>query len=105
MCADYNDANHHPVVRFSDEKTDTKAVRYVDAKPGDRLQFDFSGSYDPDGNEISYRLYVYDDATDCGQRIEVSDAATARPSLSIPESVSKLRYTLFRKLQTTAVRL
>lgn len=98
VCADNNDANHHPVVRFSDEKTDTKAVRYVDAKPGDRLQFDFSGSYDPDGNEISYRLYVYDDATDCDQRLEVSDAATARPSLSIPESVSKATIHLIQEV-------
>lgn len=89
VCSSYKDANHHPVVRFSDENADTKAVRYVDAKPGERLQLDFSGSYDPDGNDISYSLYVYDDATYCSQRFTVYNATTVRPYFDIPKSVSK----------------
>lgn len=89
VCADYKAANHHPVARLKDEKTGTKAVRYVDVCPGDSLKFDFSDSYDPDGDIVSFNFYTYDDVTDCNERITVCNANTARPYFVVPESAAK----------------
>lgn len=98
VSSSYKDANHHPVVRFKDEDADSKAVRYVDARPGDSLQFDFSGTYDPDGNPVNFSLYVYDEAISCKELPVVSNAHTARPSLLIPKSATNATIHLIQEV-------
>ncbi len=55
----YADANHHPEVTLN--KSAGTAPLVIHAKPGEKLTFDTSGSSDPDGDNLSYKWFVYDE--------------------------------------------
>jgi hypothetical protein len=49
---EYNDANHPPVPKLSNEE-------YMKVKSGDRVNLSAEGSSDPDGDNLSYKWFVY----------------------------------------------
>lgn len=51
----YEKANHPPIVKINHPD-------YIEAKPGDIIHLDATGSFDPDGDELSYHWFCYNEA-------------------------------------------
>lgn len=56
----YEEANHNPKAVVNGFKG--KSVLKVAAAPGERISLDASGSSDPDGDQLSYKWWVYPEA-------------------------------------------
>jgi len=56
----YDEANHNPVAAINGHKG--KEVLETTASPGDIIKLDASGSTDPDGDDLSYKWWVYPEA-------------------------------------------
>jgi len=56
----YEEANHNPVAVIDGD--DVRQIINRSAQPGDILVFDASGSFDPDGDSIAYKWFVYPEA-------------------------------------------
>lgn len=59
----YENANHHPIILIDDEKFPTRDVLNMNVKAGQRIIFNVKDSYDPDGNNLSFRGYLYKEAS------------------------------------------
>lgn len=53
----YKEANHHPVAVIRNDENGYDME--ISARRGQRLAFDASSSYDPDGNGLHYKWYIY----------------------------------------------
>ena len=60
----YDNANHNPIV-IVNGSTD-KLPFYIDVKAGQKLTFNASESYDPDGNDLHYKWFFYDEISYMG---------------------------------------
>ncbi|MDX2429378.1 MAG: DUF1593 domain-containing protein [Bacteroides sp.] len=78
----YEEANHHPVAAFAGDKTDQ--IVYLDASPGEVLQLDASASTDPDGDELFYSWWIYEEAGTYPGKVLIRDPAAALASLEVP---------------------
>lgn len=65
---DYKNANHPPVVKLGHDV-------FLKAKKGDKINLSAIGSYDPDGNALSYNWFFYQEAGSMG----VSSAISGQP--------------------------
>ena len=79
---DFAEANHNPVAAFNGDTSDT--IIELDAKPGETLTLDASKSSDPDGDELSIKWWVYQEAGTYEKLIAIADATSARTILEIP---------------------
>lgn len=83
--ANYNEANHHPVIKFSGD-TSTDAI-YLSAEPGEQINLDASESYDPDDNTLQYEWIFYKEPSTYKKDIELN-TSDANLSFRIPEDAS-----------------
>ncbi len=56
----FEDANHNPVVVVNGDKTENP-VR-IAVKAGEKVELDATGTRDPDGDDLTYRWFVYTEA-------------------------------------------
>ena len=56
----FEDANHNPVVIVNGDRTKKPVAMVV--KSGERVDLDAAGTHDPDGNDLTYRWFVYPEA-------------------------------------------
>jgi hypothetical protein len=56
----FEKANHNPIVVFQSDRS--KAVARMRVTSGQRVNLSAAGTYDPDGNGLSYRWFVYKEA-------------------------------------------
>ncbi len=56
----FDTANHNPVAAFDNDKS--KAVVNLTVKPKETVKLSAAGTYDPDGDKVSYRWFVYKEA-------------------------------------------
>lgn len=61
MESDFQKANHHPVIVINGAK-DLTPVR-IDAEAGSTITLDATGTYDPDGNALTYKWWHYREPT------------------------------------------
>ncbi len=80
-----NQANHPPIVVLDNDST--AAVKYLEAKPGDRLSFSVAASFDPDGDELNYQWWVYPEAGTYAGAISLPKATESEIELSIPKDL------------------
>jgi Protein of unknown function (DUF1593) len=73
----FAEANHPPVVRISGQST-------RQAKPGESIALDASGTTDPDGNDLTFEwsIYPHDPEVVTGVMIRGGDTATPRIEVS-----------------------
>jgi len=75
-------ANHNPVAVLAGDKS--KAVAHLTVPPGQAVALDASGSYDPDGDRISFRWFVYKEAGSYRGNVDIEKYATAVAQLTTP---------------------
>ncbi|MBP7050601.1 MAG: DUF1593 domain-containing protein [Phycisphaerae bacterium] len=80
----YEKANHNPAAVVRGDKT--KAVVNLTVRPGQIVTLDASGSYDPDGDEISCRWFVYAEAGTYRGTVEIERPAMALARVAVPKT-------------------
>jgi hypothetical protein len=85
---DYKNTNHNPVAFVNGDET--KNVLYITALPGSSLKINTKGSYDPDGDELSYDWWIYKEASTFQGDVTIKKTSSKNPILEIPaESIGK----------------
>jgi hypothetical protein len=57
------------------------------ARPGERIELDASGSYDPDGDTLRLHWFFYREASSYAGNIEIADAGGARQTMVVPDDL------------------
>ncbi|GJM36548.1 MAG: hypothetical protein DHS20C18_55490 [Saprospiraceae bacterium] len=73
----YEDANHPPVVVLDHPLN-------LNAKANDTIKFSAKGTHDPDGDELTYRWWQYEEADRYEGIIEIQNADKQNSSLKVP---------------------
>jgi len=68
---DYAHANHNPIIKLTHSENLT-------VKSGEWFRLDATGSYDPDGDNLSYLWFCYPEAGTCGKNHDVEGAENIR---------------------------
>lgn len=72
----YDEANHQPIVKCN--------LKDVNAKPGAKLRLSAKGTTDPDGDQLSYRWWVYQEASSYKTEMKITNSNQQRASLIVP---------------------
>ncbi|HEX2528778.1 MAG TPA: nucleoside hydrolase-like domain-containing protein [Geminicoccus sp.] len=75
---DYDDANHPPIVAMDGETSRA-------ARSGDKITLDASASVDPDDDRLSYRWWIYKEASSLSDGLEITDSDSAVATVVVPE--------------------
>lgn len=79
-------ANHPPIVALDDDFS--TQVIYIYAKPGDLLSFSANKSYDPDGDKLTYKWWVYSEAGTYKNEIFLKNAEKPRLKFKVPNDLN-----------------
>ena len=82
----FEEANHHPVAALNGSLR--KRILWMPVSPDERIEFDASASRDPDGDELEYRWWIYQEAGTYSGELKVEGAQTERAVLVVPEDAS-----------------
>ncbi|QRX63518.1 DUF1593 domain-containing protein [Dysgonomonadaceae bacterium zrk40] len=83
---DYYAVNHHPVAIVDGDNS--LQCLYRSAKAGDVLTFDASGSKDPDGDQLDYNWFVYDEPSTYKGATSVVECAASKCKIVVPSDAS-----------------
>lgn len=97
----FSDANHHPVVVFENDSTFNFSSKTVEA--GEVLQLNASSSYDPDGNNLYYNWYVYEEPGTYKGVVEIESDKQGMCVLHIPEDATGKDFHLILELNDDGV--
>lgn len=78
----FESANHPPKAVVHGRKVQT-------VKVGSIVRLNASGSFDPDGNELTYSWWQYEDADDCSEKVIIKDGALEYASFVVPNEPGK----------------
>lgn len=78
----FEEANHPPSVKLQDPLD-------ISAQPGDKIELNASNSYDPDGDELSFKWWQYSEADTLGENIKIDRPEGVTTSFTIPENSIK----------------
>lgn len=90
-------ANHNPVAVISDDTT--RKVLYQKVQAGKAIKVSAKGSYDPDGDELSYRWWIYQDAGTYEGDIAIINPQSKQTVIKIPEDAAGKSIHLILTLQ------
>jgi hypothetical protein len=80
--SDYSKVNHHPVAVINTDTT--RHIIEVSAAAGEQLTFDASGSFDPDGNQLSFKWEFYKEPSSSGSLSMAADDENAAVTVTLP---------------------
>lgn len=69
----YENANHHPVIMINDEAEPTSAPLVIIVSPQDQVSINVGRSYDPDGDSLSFKAYLYQEASNYRHDIAIDN--------------------------------
>ena len=78
----YDEANHQPTVKL-DHNLD------LTAKPGMTVKLSAKGTYDPDGDELIYNWWFYEEASNYNREIEIKYSDNIDATLIVPNDIDK----------------
>ncbi len=79
-------ANHTPRPAVNGRKG--LAALHLPVESGEAVALDATGTTDPDGDELSYRWWIYPEPGTCEAQVELQDADTPRASVTWPEEAA-----------------
>lgn len=82
----YEEANHHPLAVLNGD--DSKNILYRKGAPGQTVSLSAEGSTDPDGDDLSYRWWIYPEAGTSATVPTIQNASAVVASLTVPEDES-----------------
>ena len=83
---EYDDANHNPVAVFRGEAG--YDVVYLQAKPGDVVRLDATGSTDPDGDMVAYEWFTYPEPGTYEGEVAIEEPGDQDTRVLIPEGAA-----------------
>lgn len=83
---DFKNANHNPDAVINDDKSID--VIYEKVKPGIEFSLDASGSSDPDGNDLFYEWWIYQEAGTYNKNLKIKNQSSTKANLIIPEDAA-----------------
>lgn len=78
----YSEANHAPIVKLGNKK-------YILAMPGKTIELSAVGSKDPDGDRLTYRWWIYQEAGSYDGNAVIVDSDKIKSSLVVPADAKK----------------
>ncbi len=82
----YEQCNHKPVAICNGDTS--RNVLNLTADPGAKVKLSAAGSTDPDGNKLSYKWWMYQEAGSYPKPIDIQGAHTVEAALTIPHNAS-----------------
>jgi len=82
----YEACNHNPVAVCNGDRT--RKVLEIAANPGDEVELRAAGSSDPDGDELSYKWWVYKEAGSYWDEAPIRGADVTEAVVAVPEEAS-----------------
>ena len=76
----FEEANHQPVVKL-------RHSNIIKAKPGDVIQLSAKGTFDPDGDELSFKWWQYEEADSYTGQIKIEHSEKEQASFIVPTNV------------------
>jgi hypothetical protein len=81
--ASYENANHHPIASVNGDKTEK--IHVLKVASGEKLVIDGSGSSDPDGDNLNYNWWIYNEAGNyTSSDLKIQNQYTSSPTLYFP---------------------
>lgn len=84
--AEYKNANHPPVAVLNG--LPGNGIKFLKAEAGKTIQFDASGSSDPDGDNLIIKWWVYPEAGTYTGEIAIKDPNQPKCSIRVPKDAS-----------------
>jgi len=79
----FEKANHNPVAVFQGDTS--KRVAKMRATSGERVNLSAAGTYDPDGDKVSYHWFVYNEAGTFKGDVEIEDSTFPQAFFVAPQ--------------------
>ncbi len=79
----FEKANHNPVAVFHGDAG--KVVAKMRATSGEQVHLSAAGTYDPDGDELSYRWFIYSEAGTFRGAVEIGNGTLSEASFIAPD--------------------
>ncbi len=85
-------ANHNPVAMLNGDRG--RGVVRVTARPGARVRLSAAGSHDPDGHQLVYRWFQYQEAGDENVRVDLGRADGEAVQFTAPAAPARIHIIL-----------
>ena len=93
----YSEANHHPVAAFDGDRSN--AIITMNAEIGEVISVDASESTDPDGDQIFYYWWIYEEAGTYAGKVSIDSPLKSRAQINIPTGASGKQIHLILELR------
>ncbi len=80
------EVNHEPVAAINGDKSNR--ILSLNVQPGEEVKLDASKSFDPDGDEIHYNWFRYDEADSYLGSFEISNPEDALQAFIVPDDIA-----------------